>query len=175
MRGLAKNNDGEPQLLFRGTTRRNTELHDKGLVPQSTSGADNVLGNLFLGELPFTRKGEGLERYLGTYRTGQGVFPPETGAAKYTPAWDPSIKSSAPIIDGVWLESGDLSSKLGSRKFGFNTRDVFKIKPEDMEFGANDINAFVVKSPKIRNATDEIVVLQPFDRIPENKRLGKSI
>lgn len=61
----ARNEFGEPLVLFRGSTKRNLRLYPKGVGEQQMSGADNILGNLFLGELPGTRKGQGLERYLG--------------------------------------------------------------------------------------------------------------
>ena len=46
----AVNIDGEPQLLFRGSTSRHDKLIPKGTSEQLVSGADNILGNLFLGE-----------------------------------------------------------------------------------------------------------------------------
>lgn len=146
----AVNAQGEPQLLFRGSTRRNTELHPKGIVEQSVSGADNILGNLFLGELPGTRPGQGLERYLGLNQGWLGVTPPQTRAANVI-----GTKTSYPLYEG----------KLGL---------VEKLSPESMEFGANDINAFIVRTPKVRNATEEIVVSNPLSMIPKNKLLGQT-
>ena len=39
---------------------------------------------------------------------------------------------------------------------------------------ANDINAFIVRTPNVRDATEEIVVINPFNTIPEHKRLGQN-
>jgi hypothetical protein len=46
----ARNMDGEPQLLFRGDTKRYTTLRTNHAEAGGTP--DNILGTLFLGELP---------------------------------------------------------------------------------------------------------------------------
>ena len=74
----AVNAQGEPQLLFRGDTKRFTELKER-MSPEELSKKsgtmDNSLGNLFLGELPGTagKVRRGLERYLVTGRDFRGV------------------------------------------------------------------------------------------------------
>ena len=55
-------------------------------------------------------------------------------------------------------------------KFGL----VEKLAPESMEFGANDINAFIVRTPKVRNGTEEVVVINGLENIPKEKLLGQT-
>ena len=57
-----------------------------------------------------------------------------------------------------------------SKKFG----DVKKLPGYALNTGYNDINAFIVRTPNVRDATEEIVVINPFNTIPEHKRLGQN-
>jgi hypothetical protein len=60
----------------------------------------------------------------------------------------------------------------GTKEFG----PVKKLPGYALDTGYNDINAFVVRTPIVRNATEEIVTAGvDFNTIPQNKKLGKNI
>lgn len=155
----AVNGQGEPQLLFRGSTSRHDKLIPKGTSEQLVSGADNILGNLFLGQMPYTVPGgdEGVGRYLGKMHGWMGPIPPQTKAAEV-------------ILPESKILAEDMYTLYTSKKFG----DVKKLPGYAMSTGYNDINAFIVRTPSVRDATDEIVVLNPFETIPVDKRLGST-
>ena len=175
----AVNELGEPLVLFRGSTKRNLQLYPKGTAEQSMSGVDNILGNLFLGELPDQVPGEGLERYLGVVRDskyGAIVVPPDTKAAAFMPKWYPGFKEYYPQQIITYNPEEDGLQFLYSYEHPIDgITKVFKVPPEDMEFGANDINAYVVRTPNLRDATEEVSVLMGLEAIPESKRLGETL
>lgn len=154
----AINSQGEPQLLFRGDTKAYTQLKDH---PSPTDLAtksgtmDNSLGTLFLGELPGTgQKGQGLERYLVRGQEFNGdseLIGSGTGAkvlggdGKYHTEIRQIIpKDARPLV-------------TYSTRFGDNA--VYKLPAKYSESKTNNINAFVVRTPAIRDASKEISVL----------------
>ena len=154
----AINNQGEPQLLFRGDTKAYTQLKDH---PSPTDLAtksgtmDNSLGTLFLGELPGTgQKGQGLERYLVRGQEFNGdskLIGSGTGAkvlggdGKYHTEIRQIIpKDARPLV-------------TYPTRFGDNA--VYKLPAKYSESKTNNINAFVVRTPAVRDASKEISVL----------------
>ena len=157
----AINTQGEPQLLFRGDTRRYTQLKER-MSPEelaTKSGTmDNSLGNLFLGELPGTagKRTRGLERYLvtgneflekrleGSGTGSRAVMPDGTFATE----WGSTISK---------FPEGSYHLVTYNTKHGPNT--YYKLPSSYSESGVNDINAFVVRTPQMRDASKEISVL----------------
>ena len=154
----AINNQGEPQLLFRGDTKAYTQLKDH---PSPTDLAtksgtmDNSLGTLFLGELPGTgQSSQGLERYLvrGQVLNGDSkLIGSGTGAkvlggdGKYHTEIRQIIpKDARPLV-------------TYPTRFGDNA--VYKLPAKYSESKTNNINAFVVRTPAVRDASKEISVL----------------
>ena len=153
----AVNEFGEPLVLFRGDTKRYPVLKPR-MSPEelaTKSGTmDNSLGTLFL---DYPNHYQGLDRYIGTarYFNGNGQLVNSGTGSKI-------IGGERPMqtIDGIQLPP--VGSRLlysgvwGKNKYPIS---VFKLPASEMESGVNDINAFVVRSPKVRDATSEISVL----------------
>lgn len=154
----AINSQGEPQLLFRGDTKAYTQLKDH---PSPTDLAtksgtmDNSLGTLFLGELPgMGQKAGGLERYLVRGQVFKGdskLIGSGTGAkvlggdGKYHTEIRQIIpKDARPLV-------------TYHTRFGDNV--VYKLPAKYSESKTNNINAFVVRTPAVRDASKEISVL----------------
>lgn len=154
----AINSQGEPQLLFRGDTKAYTQLKDR---PSPTDLAtksgtmDNSLGTLFLGELPGTgQKGQGLERYLVRGQEFNG---------------DPKLIGSgtgAKVLGGDGKYHTEIRQIIPKdarllvtypTRFGDNA--VYKLPAKYSESKTNNINAFVVRTPAVRDASKEISVL----------------
>jgi hypothetical protein len=157
----ARNIDGEPQLLFRGDTKRYTELKPR-VSPEelvTMSGTmDNSLGTLFLGELPGTGvKGQGLERYLVHGREFNGnkhLIGSGTGAHVVSPSGDRISEFDA--VASFPQGSRHLVTHTTSRGI---PHSYYKLPPTYSSTGVNDINGFIVRTPNMRNASREISVL----------------
>lgn len=158
----AINSQGEPQLLFRGDTKRYTQLKPR-LSPEELaekSGTmDNSLGNLFLGELPGTsgKRTRGLERYLVTGREFRGNKVLEgsgTGSKAIMPDGTFASEWGNDIIE---FPEGSYPLVTYNTKYGPNV--YYKLPASFSESGVNDINAFVVRTPQMRDASKEISVL----------------
>ena len=155
----AVNAQGEPQLLFRGDTRRYTQLKER-MSPEELakkSGTmDNSLGNLFLGEFPDSYRG--VDRYIGTWRNFNGdarLIGSGTGS-KVT--WNGKTASEIEGYPYLGPQAGG-GYKLYSQPHRYGNIDVYKLPASMMESGVNDLNAFIVRTPQMRNATSEISVL----------------
>lgn len=146
----AVNEFGEPLLLFRGDTQRFRSLKPRIEPSKVVSGTmDNSLGNLFLGKHPYSF--EGADRYLGTI----------------CDLFEPTLKPSgtgSDIVQGLKMSfHGEIPE--GSRllyshptKWGRQV-SVYKLPAKYMKSGVNDLNAFVVNTKAVRDATPEISVL----------------
>lgn len=159
----AINAQGEPQLLFRADTRRYNQLKQR-LSPEELSKGggtmDNSLGNLFLGELPATQgiERQGIDRYLGTVRDFRGtkrLVNSGTGSSVITPQGEEII----PYINDEIANIPEGSYLLASYNTKYGLNNIYKLPQSYMKSGVNDINAFIVKTPKVRDATREISVL----------------
>ena len=144
----AINSKGEPLALFRGDTNRYTNLLDRmspDEIATKSGTMDNSLGNLFLGDLPKQGKGIGVDRYITTQRSGRftGIIPSGTGS-KINISSESMVPNTRPLVTHV-TKNGDYT--------------ISKVPAKYNESGVNDINAFVVNSKGLRDATDEISVL----------------
>lgn len=141
--------NGEPRLLFRGDTSDYTTLRPQ-ISPEELAGKrgtmDNSLGTLFLGEYP------------GTYPDRFDAV----GASRYL-----NGKAFNPITDEwEWRASG---TGKGSPETPSSYRMFFNmghrghyqgfVKDASTTEYPNRLNAFVVRTPNVRNATREISVL----------------
>ena len=159
----AINAQGEPQLLFRGDTQRYTKLKPR-MSPEELEKAsgtmDNSLGNLFLGELPATSitSGAGLERYVAHVRDFRGnkrLVGSGTGSKVVTPDGTKIREFSNDEI-GIIPEG---SYQLASYQTRAGENNIYKLPASWTESGVNDINAFIVRTPKVRDSSKEISVL----------------
>ena len=148
----AVNEYGEPLLLFRGDTQRYQSFkpHFSPEEEAKRRGTmDNALGTLFLGNQPISWGGG--ERYLGTIRDFGGQL-----------TYEPSETGVAFVKDLPSLEQGNLPE--GSRLLfshevqGFPLK-AYKLPGKYITSGVNDLNAFVVNTKAVRDATPEISVL----------------
>lgn len=150
------NDMGEPQILFRGDTKRYDELMDRITPEDLVEGSgtmDNSLGNLFLDRIPEDGSREGIDRYLNTVNadkwglielspsaTGSGIVSNKGNIYK-----DPKRVKALPS-DVVFLYK---------RKDG---TDVYRMPVKFSNDGANDINGFIVRTGDVRDATREIAI-----------------
>lgn len=154
----AINSQGEPQLLFRGDTKAYTQLKDH---PSPTDLAtksgtmDNSLGTLFLGELPGTgQKAGGLERYLVRGQEFNGD-PKLIGSGTGAKVLGGDGKYHTEIRQIIPKDARPLVTY--HTRFGDNA--VYKLPAKYSESKTNNINAFVVRTPAVRDASKEISVL----------------
>lgn len=173
----AKNQQGEPQLLFRGDTKPYTELRER-ISPEkaSTMGGtmDNSLGTLFLGEMPNSNaRDAGILKYLnyGSYvYDPQGNIinvvwrPSQTGGASikignkvYTDWFDSPNMSKEPSIANI-PEGSTLIEERAIPGTEF-TEKKYKLPLSTTGTEAQDINAFVVKTPSTYNMSNQMQVL----------------
>ncbi len=154
----AINSQGEPQLLFRGDTKAYTQLKDH---PSPTDLAtksgtmDNSLGTLFLGELPgMGQKAGGLERYLVRGQVFRGD-PKLIGSGTGAKVLGGDGKYHTEIRQIIPKDARPLVTH--HTRFGDNV--VYKLPAKYSESKTNNINAFVVRTPAVRDASREISVL----------------
>lgn len=146
----ALNAQGEPQLLFRGDTKSYTELKDRLTPDELLSGTgtmDNSLGTLFLGDIT-NPDPSGVGRYLVGYKTtpyGTVASPSATGATTV------GLYDEVAFAPQNWVKIGQGNTRRGP--IGFT-----KAPAVNSSTGVNDLNAFVVKTGNVRNATNEIAV-----------------
>lgn len=153
----AVNEFGEPLVLFRGDTKRYNALR-KVVSPEELKNRrgsmDNSFGNLFLGQLD--RPGEGVERYIHyVHQFPSGatdVYPSATGERLI---WNGNKirEQGAPISIPEKYLTYDLRKPF--KRYGEQVR-VRKISSELASPNSNDINAFVVRTPAVRNSSSEI-------------------
>lgn len=155
----AKNIQGEPQLLFRGDTKRYTELKPRPTpeeLEKMGGTMDNSLGNLFLGQMPESMGG--LERYIVHIRDFGGdkrIIGSGTGSKAVLPDGN-AVKEFTNDVIGTIPEG---SYQLYSYPYKYGNISAYKLPASWSESGVNDINAFVVRTPNMRNASKEISVL----------------
>ena len=165
----AVNSQGEPQLLFRSDTRPYTKLRSK--TPNHTleeldgSTMDNILGINFLDEIVKSGElaDEGTLKYLHTinesidpnFGTHIDISASETVPRRIRAALNKSIEQIP--NNATYIGSRDMTYK-GKH---MNSTNYYKV-PSDMlpkEYSANDINAFIVRTPQVRDMTKEMQTL----------------
>lgn len=153
--------NGQPIIGFRGDTKRYTTLIERMSpeeLSQKSGTMDNSLGNLFLGEYPGTvpNAGLGLERYTGYY-----LEQPEYGIYKLYG----SGTGSKATINGQTKDAIDVKLNTNDLRLLYQipirrgNRYVYRVPADYLESGTSDINAFMFRTPNIRDATNEISVL----------------
>ena len=151
---------GEPRLLFRGDTRRYKRLIDKMSPEKLAKGKgtmDNSLGNLFLGDI--SGKGQGVDRY---FISGTDFFEPSiqgsaTGArGKFGTIFDGGGEGiQGTVIPYIPKDAYELSTyQTASGPYS-----LYKFPGKYSESGISDLNAFITRTPAMRDATGEISVL----------------
>lgn len=150
------NDMGEPQILFRGDTKRYDELMDR-ITPEDlvegTGTMDNSLGNLFLDRIPEEGSREGIDRYLNT------VNADKWGSIELSPS---ATGSGIVSNKGNVYKDSQRVKKLPSDvvflyKRGDGT-DIYRMPVKFSNDGANDINGFIVRTGNVRDATREIAI-----------------
>ena len=150
------NDMGEPQILFRGDTKRYDELMDR-ITPEDlvegTGTMDNSLGNLFLDRIPEEGSREGIDRYLNT------VNADKWGSIELSPS---ATGSGIVSNKGNVYKDSQRVKKLPSDvvflyKRGDGT-DIYRMPVKFSNDGANDINGFIVRTGDVRDATREIAI-----------------
>ena len=117
---------------------------------------DNSLGNLFLGQMPESMGG--LERYIvhvQNFGDNMRVIGSGTGSKAVLPNGN-VVKEFTNDVIGTIPEG---SYQLYSYPYKYGNISAYKLPASWSESGVNDINAFVVKTPNMRNASKEISVL----------------
>lgn len=150
----AINSQGEPQLLFRGDTKAYTQLKDhispEKLV-ENKGTMDNSLGTLFTGEFPGTMEERfdamGSSRYLDGWN-----FNPTLDKWQWRGS---GIKSNFNKQEGYLM----FSHPHPNRRLAQRGQYVGFKKAASTPEHPNDLNAFIVRTPAMRDATHEISVL----------------
>ena len=183
----AKNTVREPQLLFRGNTkdvpifrRRKTP---EQFVQLGGGTMDNSLGTLFLGELPNKNGDLGVYRYLVRGNDLNGNFSVQGAGAG---------NEARPIINGEII-TGDITEGIqgnpvakfpeGTRKvIPYRRYNVYKLPPNASSTGYNAVDAYIVRTPAVRDMTNEMKTIpgnpnefevKPFEwLVPKEQRLG---
>ena len=104
--------------------------------------------------LDFPTHYQGADRYLGTIRNFNGDWTYEnSGTGSKVIGGTRPVDLTSNFLDG--------SYKLYSGKFGRHNYpiEVYKLPGSQMESGVNDLNAFIIRTPAVRDATPEISVL----------------
>lgn len=150
----AINSQGEPQLLFRGDTKAYTQLKDhispEKLV-ENKGTMDNSLGTLFTGEFPGTMEERfdamGSSRYLDGWN-----FNPTLDKWQWRGS---GIKSNFNKQEGYLM----FSHPHPNRRLAQRGQYVGFKKAASTPEHPNDLNAFIVRTPAMRDATREISIL----------------
>lgn len=147
---MALNTQGEPQLLFRGDTKAYTQLKDHKL-DGSHRDMDNEIGTLFTGEFPGTYGDRfdavGSSRYLDGWS-----FNPTTNEWNWRGG---GTRSNVNKQEGYQMFfHADPRPKLANRGWFMGFKKAAST-PEH----PNDLNAFIVRTPAMRDASREISVL----------------
>lgn len=150
----ASNSLGEPLVLFRGDNKPYTKLIKRPSPNElvSMSGTmDNGFGTLFLGDFGKLSLTQGLERYLTGWKLNTG------GQWDRVGSWDgftPDMPQ-IPNVEGSWrMYFGPAADSRLGNYVGF-----VKAPSKYSTTGVNDINAFMVHTPNVRDASKEISVL----------------
>lgn len=179
----AVNAQGEPQLLFRGDTKAYTKLRDNHHESRGTE--DNILGTLFLDRTGIG-EGWGPDRYLFLSReNGQVMAPYRTGIESESfSLLKPKFKEGY-LYDGFgkgYISDEQISYPYWAERSG--TLQGNKIASDNFTDGTvNHLNAFVVRTPRVRDITNEVVVTggssgtpPPFNwLIPKENRIGSTL
>lgn len=166
----AINNQGEPQLLFRGDTKPYTKLKvDHNQIGKSDT-EDNVLGTMFLDRTGIG-EGWGPDRYMylanqdnevmAPYRNGIETASFTTLQPKFKPDYVTSVEGKGFVGDF------DISYPYYKYDRRYGVISGGKISSEAFANGyTNQLNGFVVRTPHERDITNEVYT-NGMGRIPK--------
>lgn len=151
---------GEPRLLFRGDTKRYKRLIERWSpeeLAEKSGTMDNSLGNLFLGEI--SGRGQGVDRYFisGNDFNGTVMQGSSTGSR--------GVYGTIKAISGEGVQGTEIpiipndAYKLHTYNTYWGPYSVYKFPGKYSESGISDLNTFITRTPKVRDATFEISVL----------------
>lgn len=155
----AINNQGEPQLLFRGDTKAYTQLKNHNQIDKSDT-EDNVLGTMFLDR---TGIGEGFgpDRYMYLVNQDNEVMAPYRNGietASFT-TLQPKFKPDyiTPVEGKGFVGDFDISYPYYKYDRRYEVISGGKISSEAFANGyTNQLNGFVVRTPHERDITNEV-------------------
>lgn len=155
----AINNQGEPQLLFRGDTKAYTQLKNHNQINKSDT-EDNVLGTMFLDR---TGIGEGFgpDRYMYLVNQDNEVMAPYRNGietASFT-TLQPKFKPDyiIPVEGKGFVGDFDISYPYYKYDRRYGVISGGKISSEAFANGyTNQLNGFVVRTPHERDITNEV-------------------
>lgn len=156
----AINAQGEPQLLFRGDTKKYTQLVPHGMYIKPTDKyPDNLLGTLFLDRHGIGEYG-GPDRYLikynkygelvGPYNSGIEIMSPSIGEKK-------GIYKNLPENNFIKTPDTYYYKKTDGYPIMVTQRaSIYKVPSKNFPSPySNDLNGFVIRTPKVYDMTNE--------------------
>lgn len=166
----AINNQGEPQLLFRGDTKPYTKLKVNHNQISKSDTEDNVLGTMFLDRTGIG-EGWGPDRYMylanqdnevmAPYRNGIETASFTTLQPKFKPDYVTSVEGKGFVGDF------DISYPYYKYDRRYGVISGGKISSEAFANGyTNQLNGFVVRTPHERDITNEVYT-NGMSRIPK--------
>lgn len=156
----ALNAQGEPQLLFRGDTKRYTQLIPHGTEVKPTDKfPDNLLGTLFL-DRPGIGEYGGPDRYLIKYNGyGQLIGPYNSGVEPMSPVIGNKKGIYKNLPDENFIKTPDeyFYKKTDGYPIYINKKhSIYKVPSKNFPAPySNDLNGFVIRTPKVYDMTDE--------------------
>lgn len=155
----AINNQGEPQLLFRGDTKAYTQLKNHNQIDKSDT-EDNVLGTMFLDRTGID-EGFGPDRYMYLVNQDNEVMAPYRNGietASFT-TLQPKFKPDyiTPVEGKGFVDDFDISYPYYKYDRRYEVISGGKISSEAFANGyTNQLNGFVVRTPHERDITNEV-------------------
>lgn len=164
----AINNQGEPQLLFRGDTKPYTQLKVNHNQIGKSDTEDNVLGTMFLDRTGIG-EGWGPDRYL-VNQNNEVMAPYRSGieTESFT-TLQPKFKTDyvTPFGEKGFVDDFDVSYPYYKHDGRYGVISGGKISSEAFADGyTNQLNGFVVRTPHERDITNEVYT-NGMGRIPK--------
>ena len=166
----AINNQGEPQLLFRGDTKPYTQLKVNHNQIGKSDTEDNVLGTMFLDRTGIG-EGWGPDRYMYLVNQNNEVMAPYRSGIEtesFT-TLQPKFKTDyvTPFGEKGFVDDFDVSYPYYKHDGRYGVISGGKISSEAFADGyTNQLNGFVVRTPHERDITNEVYT-NGMGRIPK--------
>lgn len=166
----AINNQGEPQLLFRGDTKPYTQLKVNHNQIGKSDTEDNVLGTMFLDRTGIG-EGWGPDRYMYLVNQNNEVMAPYRSGIEtesFT-TLQPKFKTDyvTPFGEKGFVDDFDVSYPYYKHDGIYGVISGGKISSEAFADGyTNQLNGFVVRTPHERDITNEVYT-NGMGRIPK--------
>lgn len=166
----AINNQGEPQLLFRGDTKPYAQLKVNHNQIGKSDTEDNVLGTMFLDRTGIG-EGWGPDRYMYLVNQNNEVMAPYRSGIEtesFT-TLQPKFKTDyvTPFGEKGFVDDFDVSYPYYKHDGRYGVISGGKISSEAFADGyTNQLNGFVVRTPHERDITNEVYT-NGMGRIPK--------